>query len=131
MVIVVRIRGAVAAVVAGAHNVWAQLPVGIQGTLLVIVAAASTYVAAYNWVLPAGVTLDPATWHLLVTTGAAFVLGLWAFLYPIIAKQLWPQVIPWLLKLLQLVIATQPVALVVKNAYGSTVYRTVNLWQPA
>lgn len=100
-----RIRAAVAWLTLKGHNGWALLPIGIQGALIAIAFAGYAFAAAYNFQLPAGFTaVDPATWHLLFTAGAAFVVALWAVLYPIITTRLWPQVVPWLLKLLQLAV---------------------------
>ena len=124
---VTKIRAVIAAAVAFAHNVWAKLPLAVQGALTAIALAAFVFASGYNWQLPAGFSvLDVATWHLLFTSGATFAVALWAAVYPLIQTKLWPQLLPWLLGLLRLMAESEmrggevpgPAYLVTVNGVG-------------
>jgi hypothetical protein len=88
------------------HNLWVALPLGIQAALAMIAFAVWQFAIGYNWQIPAGFDLlVPATWALLVTPVSAFAVALWAILYPLITTKLWPQLVPHLLDVLQLVVS--------------------------
>jgi hypothetical protein len=88
--------------VAGGHNIWAKCPVALQAILLVILGAIWTYTTGYNWQIPAGFVLtDTSTWHLLVTIGGAYAIGVYAIVRQYL-PQLWSAIVPELLKLLKL-----------------------------
>lgn len=101
-----------ASIIQTLYNLWQRLPTAVQGALIVLAFAVYVFAAGYTFVIPAGfVVLDPATWHLLFTVGAGFVVALWAAVFPIVRDKLWPALFAWILTLLGLTVVPGPVSL--------------------
>ena len=90
-----KIRAFVGAVFSTAHNIWAVVPLGVQGVLILLAFAVYQFALGYNWIMP-------TTWADLVTLTSAFFAALWVVALPILRDKLWPTIIPWLLRLLGL-----------------------------
>ena len=111
------LRRWIGAAVAALHNLWAAMPLALQAALMVLAFAVYQFGLGYNWTLP-------TTWHELVTMTATFFVALWAFAFPIVRDKVWPALLPWLFKLLQLYMVTtstataayQPVRVIVRWA---------------
>jgi hypothetical protein len=128
------IRAAIGAFVAFLHNLWVQGPINrpnfvalwpaIQAVLIVMAFALYQFVLGFGWVVPP----DILNWHAwlgeLLNAGTLA----WAILLPIITQRLWPAVMPYLLKLLELVIA--PTSTWVRSAYDPRL-RVLVLWERA